>query len=581
MAQLEFTDGGSVDPPVHSSEQTNIWPVEIDRHPGFRDRSVPEWPVEFYGFRQPDPRLIAQNLVTSLGVVMEPTLVPETPIARIFPPKLLAHMAFDNGAKFFRSIIRDRIRIKPESRFDGESIMCAWPTKFCPVGCDFCFFASPRSEKDRAQSEWTAEGVEKLVEFLEKANMGELRIAGGGEPFLKMPILCRLLEAAKAKEINLVTSGVWAKKEATAEKKMDLLHEHLDKNPHSPKVQIRLSFDRDHFDKISKDGTFTYALNMINTYRRKYLDDDSFRFVIHTMKDDSLIEEFLAELPVASRTPVPEKRRELITLEDGFTFTVKYAKVFYSDRSVDLNDTPVVERNVGIFDHDVQNEQHLGNFAVVPGKDGQRGLNFSLHYNGALFGYGASSPDNEASLYEDTYEEVLDKLFGDVLSLAVLEKGNEYRDDIIAEVNPLAVVRAKAMGIRDGYSRVSLEEERTRMYVSIRILQDYIQEGRVSAEEMESWLSSIKSLVGLSKEQLIAAYRASSCNIVAQYLTCPHLNFDDLVLLYELVQRGHYDVRSEEMISQVNAAKTLTPEQKQAFFDRIGFNPGERLESMN
>ena len=60
-------------------------------------------------------------------------------------------------------------------------------TKFCDVQCSHCFFRSDNEgfELPREQYEFSREGFEKFIAFINASNNGYLSILGGGEPFKK------------------------------------------------------------------------------------------------------------------------------------------------------------------------------------------------------------------------------------------------------------------------------------------------------------------------------------------------------------------------------------------------------------
>lgn len=332
---------------------------------------------------------------------------------------------------------------------------------------------------------------------------------------------------------------------------IDDLYAAHQENPNDAELDLRLSFDRFHAEKIAPKGDFEYVMNLLAVYRRKYKDSPDFKLGFHSMWEDrKTMEKLLDMLPVAERK-TKDAKTEIITLDDGFTFEVRWKRLFYSDTTVDMHDTPVVDRNAGVYDEDI-NTEHGGNMSVVFNKEGEeRGADFLIHYDGTILNWGATAPDNEPSIYTHTYAEVMQQIFDDVIGLSFLEKGNDYRDKIIAEVNPQAVARAKAMNLRDFYSRVVLEESKTRLYLSIRVIQDYIKEGRVPAETVESWPAKVKQLVVMSQADLIENYNKSTFSIVSEYLQAPNITADQLVDLYRLIRLGHYDVSPREMIEIV------------------------------
>src|SRR5688572_23328405 len=107
--------------------------------------------------------------------------------------KIKMQNVFDNSVLY-----RDKILQIPNILKDTEaqhtheqakSFICVFPTKFCGVGCEFCFFASPNSTKAGAESRFSEEGSAKFIQFANAANVGYLQISGGGEPFHQLSFI--------------------------------------------------------------------------------------------------------------------------------------------------------------------------------------------------------------------------------------------------------------------------------------------------------------------------------------------------------------------------------------------------------
>ena len=63
--------------------------------------------------------------------------------------------------------------------YSGKSFICLFLTRFCGVGCPFCFFKSPPNKGTAdIRDSFTDEGVDHFIQF---ANVGDFQISGGGE----------------------------------------------------------------------------------------------------------------------------------------------------------------------------------------------------------------------------------------------------------------------------------------------------------------------------------------------------------------------------------------------------------------
>jgi hypothetical protein len=202
------------------------------------------------------------------------------------------------------------------------------------------------------------------------------------------------------------------------------------------------------------------------------------------------------------------------------------------------------------------------------GEGAEKGVYFLLLYDGTTIIWGSSAPEDEASIYNEDYKGMMDKNLGDIITLCSLEEGPFYIQQIIAEVNPKAVDRAIGVGLRDFYARLLLEEDKTRLYLSIRLMQDMIARGRINQEQVQAWPAKLQAMVNLSQPELQKIYGESHYNIVDQYFLDPNLTVEKLLLLHDRVRLGHYALSAAEMIDQVQNSE-IKPEIRDGFLDAI------------
>jgi len=450
----------------------------------------------------------------------------------------------------YRNLILKNVAVKAERKpFSGKSFTCVSFTRFCPVGCRFCFFSSSPAEKQKTIADaFTEEGLERFIQFMNEANLGYLLVSGGGEPFMERNCLLNVVERVKSDNIVLVTSGNWAKSRAGAANYVRQIYAAFERRTSPAKVVIRLSVDEEH-GSVGLEPAF----HLISLFEENYLTQEKFKLQFHTLFDDPCIDNMLHELK--DRTVSVEEGQcksdgdtilkvnpaeKIIKLSSGLEIKVGYAKRFNSNIKVNLNDPEVIAKNLSIFQWDLS-ESEENNPSVVTNLKGGKGLDFWVNFNGNVTTWGNQVPDNLYNIYEDSYEDVVNGTFADPISLAYLEKGDPYRDRIVREVNPKAAIRAKATNIRDYTGAIICEEEKTRLYLSLRILQDYIKEQRVTPEKVKAWPIEIQQLVALEKAELISLYRKSEHSIVDQYIQRPFNKFEWLDL-FELIKCGHYEI---------------------------------------
>lgn len=230
---------------------------------------------------------------------------------------------------------------------------------------------------------------------------------------------------------------------------------------------------------------------------------------------------------------------------NNYAVKVGYAKIFYSNLKVNLHNHEDIQKNVDVYQKDLY-ESEDGNSAIVTNKIGENGLDFWVNYNGNVTTWGNQQLDNLFNVHEDSPEKVIHESLKDVAALSFIEKGATYRDAVIAEVNPTTVTRSKAVNIRDYTGALLFDEARTRLYYTIRSLQDYIKEGRINDAMVQSWPKEIQDIVACSKDELIKAYHETHYTIVAQTLEQP---FDKNAVLdiIEWLHLGHYHVDIQQI----------------------------------
>jgi len=467
---------------------------------------------------------------------------------------------FANPQHYRDLVLRDLKLNQTNQSFLGKSFICVSLTKFCPVGCKFCFFSSPGIQKDKTISEaFDDRGLEKFIQFANEANLGYLLVSGGGEPFIEREHLLKVVEEVQSDKIVLVTSGNWAKSKGGCNNFTQKIYEAFKKRKTPTELVIRLSVDLEH-QAVGLNPAFF----LISLFEEKYLNEPNFKLQFHSLFGDPCVDEILKTLKPkivkitehkcnsdASTIVKVNPAEKIVEFASGLKLKIGYAKIFYSNIKVDLNEPGIIERNVSIFMRDL-NESEQNNPSKVVNMNGMDGLDFWVNYNGNVTTWGNQSPDNLYNLYEDDYQDVVNGTFSDPLSLYYLEKGDCHRDELIKEINPIAVVRAKATNVRDYTASIMLQEEKTRLYLTVRVLQVFILENRFSEDEINQWPEEIQSLVRKDKEELIKLYQKSEYCILDQYMNEPVFDKDLWLDLFEIIKLGHYKVTEKKIQESFN-----------------------------
>lgn len=463
--------------------------------------------------------------------------------------------------------------------YRGKSFICLFLTRFCGVGCPFCFFKSPPNKGDSdIRDSFTEEGVDKIIKFANDSNIGYLQISGGGESFLKRKALLRCVAEINADRIMLVTSGVWASSKDVAEAYVGDIALALEKRQTPARVSIRLSISQGHSIKLGVKP----LVNLLEIFEKHYASHPFLSLQLKTFENDNTLWSFLDSLDSyrledigvnASDDPLVKKIipwKKKLTFSSGYSVVLGISRVFNPGLRPNLNDHASIKDTIEVYDQDL--EQSENNFpSVIFNSDGKNGLDWIVEYNGNVCTWQNRVQDNLLNIYEDDYGKVLDSTFQDPLSLSYVEKGSKYRQEIISEVSPRAVTLMKAVSVRDYAGNCLFEDQKVRLYYTLRVLQDYITEGRVNKGVLKQLPKQLTKLLDSPKEDIITLFKQATYSIVDQELeTTP----SSLVMrdFLELLKLGHFDV-SEQQVARAIAYYNEKIEKGQEISSLSGIAP--------
>jgi len=385
---------------------------------------------------------------------------------------------------------------------------------------------------------------------------------------MKRRHILRVVSEVNSERIVFVTSANWAKTGKGTANYVSEIAQAISQRKTKASITIRVSLDEGHTSSLG----LTPAINLIKFFYSNQLPA-SLDLQLHSIIEDKTIDKLLDNLQdefQVRRMPVPGNhisdgesvkkivpKKEIIFLND-FPLPVGYAKTFYSDLKVDLSMEDLVDRNVAVYQKDLY-ESEDGNSAVVKNKIGEDGLDFWVNHNGNVCTWGNQQLDNLFNLYEDSAEDVILGTLKDPASLSFIEKGAAYRDGIIAEVNPTTVLRSKSVNIRDYTGALLFDEERTRLYYTIRVLQDYISENRISQDILECIDKDLWAFLNLPKEELALAYHADSAYTIVSQVIDKQLSSNEVWDYLEWVCLGHYSLSETEKRRLVYYYNTVAP----------------------
>lgn len=503
--------------------------------------------------------------------------------------------SFDNPQYYRDLFLNHPMILEPQIPIIGKSFICVSFTRFCPVKCSFCFFSSSPAHKKRTIADaLTNTGLDKFIDFANDSNLGYLLVSGGGEPFLEKKHLMKVVEHVKSDKIVLVTSGNWAKSKKGAMNIVDQLYAAFSMRKSPTNLILRLSVDEEH----SRGGLgIDPALNLINIFREKFPNLDRFKLQFHSLINDPTVDKVLdiyrdqidsiKDFTLKSDAETVLKvnpAEKLISFVDGYSLKVNYAKIFHSNLKVDMHDQKIIDENYNIFEWDMQ-ESETGNPSVVTNMDGSIGYDFWVNFNGNVTTWGNQLPDNIYNIYEDSHKQVVKNSIADPISLAYIEKGDVYRSKLVCEVSPKTLLKAKATNIRDYTGAIICEEARMRLYLTIRVLQDYLSEGRISSDDLLLIPKELSQLILAPKDALIEAFKNSSYKILAQYINNKRLKSEDWLEFLELIKLGHYELTEDEekiALDSYNEMSIGTPIKhiNEVHNNPVGFFHEERIISI-
>lgn len=177
-------------------------------------------------------------------------------------------------------------------------------------------------------------------------------------------------------------------------------------------------------------------------------------------------------------------------------------------------------------------------------------MDFWSDYNGNITAWGCQQPNDLLSIYTHNYSTIVDDIYNNISSYSFLDKGYYYRRNIIKEVNPRAVLRSEAMNLRDYAGAFLLEESKTQLYYTIRVIKDYFEEGILSKKDLSSLPLELIKIVMANVKDINALYENSSYDILSQYLeNKDKYKKEDWNDLFILIRLGHYDISEKNLIN--------------------------------
>ncbi|HUD44084.1 MAG TPA: 4Fe-4S cluster-binding domain-containing protein [Patescibacteria group bacterium] len=394
------------------------------------------------------------------------------------------------------------------------SVAYFWPTKYCPIGCEHCMFASPKPRNVDSNMILNESAVSNFIEITNQSKLDALVISGGGEPMMEFPTILRLIKEANYRYFEIITGGNWLANEEVMLRGLSQMQAALtEKQQGGDKIDfsIRLSVDNYHQAVVKPE----WIKRLVDVLRedaalpvdeRRYPDLKLF-FRTLLIEDDTV--ERLADLLGASLTDAQGYVRELVFSDDKIS-GIEKLKVFYKDmRFVGLgkNVEPDKLTEFDTYFDSYSNKTgdvRLGMTYLNPDSKGEalEGINVFVTYEGRMMPYGGVS-DISTNIYSETYEQFLTKLLGDVISRTLLFKGLDHIRKIAEEIDPRVLDRIRKKNWIASVADESLDTAEKRLYVTLRLLQIDVSDGII---ELESLPAYVQELIARTPEDLRREY---------------------------------------------------------------------------
>lgn len=479
-----------------------------------------------------------------------------------------------NNPQYYREIIlKEKNLLKYDlNKNNGKSLICVFFTAFCGVGCPFCFFHSPNYNKsnkscEELENHFDKKATKNFIKFANDANVGYLQISGGGEPFLEKEAILECLEKINADRIILVTSGFWAYNAEMGEKYLDDLYQATLKRKKKARVTIRVSISEYHSIKLKSKP----LINLLNIFDRKYRNNKGFTLQLKTFENDSELINTLEcyfkgyKLEQISDNDTDDSShikimpwKYCLTLKSGYKVIVGKSRLFYSNLRPDLNKEMDIKRNIEVYDKDLLLSQN-NNSSIIYNSDGYTGLDWIVEYNGNVCTWQNRVQDNLLNIYEDNYQKILNNTYSDVLTYSYIDKGSLYRENIVNEISPKSIILMKSVNIRDYAGTLVFFEEKTRLYYTIRVIQDYLKEDKINIEILKKLPNELINAVEIGKNRLIELYENSTYSVLDQKLNMP-INKEEFYDFLELIKLGHYNISKSNVNSAIKYYDSLYDE---------------------
>lgn len=380
----------------------------------------------------------------------------------------------------------DRSRWNPGALPSRGSSFFLHLSELCPVACEHCMYSSDLQRKS-AKDSLDPDELEAAIDFINASQSEKLNITGGGEPFLKLPSILRLLEAVRIPRIELVTAGYWAKTEAAARRMLARLAAARRRNPHDPELLLRLSIDRYHMT-APKPVLIQYYGNVAKAWSSEAGEMLlGFRSI---QPDHDYVDRLLAEEVGADLLDVDEWNRRLV-LPNGRSAPITFNVFRLSGKASTLVEgAELSTKSKTIREYYGPFEKRQGklvlatavNDAIRGSYTDTGGLAVTMNSDGRFWIFCGTAPDRQLILGQASFPDAITFFFQDPITRLLVDDGVWAMSDIVADLDPVSCQVAIAKN--DSASLVDdlLARSDVRLAVTMIAMQRFMTEGRLQVE---------------------------------------------------------------------------------------------------
>lgn len=410
------------------------------------------------------------------------------------------------------------------------SVAYIWPTKYCPLGCAHCMYASPKLQEIDKKMILSRKAIDNFINITKKGKLDSLVISGGGEPMLEWKTVQKLVRDATYDFCEVITSGYFLVNDDLTKKYLSGLQKVLSyrkKKKKSHNFCLRISIDEYH-QKVVKLEWIKKLIYLLKEdarlphSKRSYPDIKLYFRAL--LIEDKTVEE-LAKLTRAHLTSMENYERQLI-IEDKKSPLFLLSVMYKDMRFVGRGKNAKVKTLIGFdqyFESHTKKENDvqlgMGGSYVKHGLKHKliKGIDVFVTHEGDMLPYGGVG-DIDFNLYKSkNYKLLLAKLFRDIISRTLLLKGLHHIEEIDKEVDPHVLERVRNKNWLASVADESLATAAQRLYVTIRLFQKHIKSGELKKENLSPYAQKIISISKNRLQREFADYMHHAKHVIFSY----------------------------------------------------------------